>query len=317
MAKSVLISRGLSPEALPLIPKDISVDLNGHERALSRQDLMTRLRGKQGLICQITDTIDDEVLSTPGLEVVCNVAVGYNNIDVTSARRRGVMVTNTPDVLTETTADFTWALLMAAARRVVEADRYARSGEWKSWQWDLLWGLDVYGKTIGILGFGRIGRAVARRARGFGMRVLCHDAVRATPDVERELGATYVDKETLLRESDFVTLHVLLSPDTRRLIDERALRSMKKTAVLVNAARGPIVDEPALARALSEGWIAAAGLDVFDEEPKIHPGLLPLTNVVVAPHIASASFDTRLAMSTLAVKNCLAVLDGKPPITPV
>ena len=257
------------------------------------------------------------MLATPGLEVVSNVAVGYNNIDVAAAKRRKIVVTNTPDVLTETTADFTWALLMAAARRVVEADRYARSGDWRSWRWDLLWGLDVYGKTIGILGFGRIGRAVARRALGFGMRVLYHDSVRATAEIEGELKATYVDKETLLRDSDFVTLHVLLSPETRHLIDERALRSMKKTAVLVNAARGPIVDEPALVRALSERWIAAAGLDVFEEEPKIHAGLMPLTNAVLAPHIASASFDTRLAMSTLALKNCLAVLEGKPPLTPV
>jgi len=317
MPKTILISRGLSPEALALIPKDVVVDLNGHEHPLSRQDLLARLKGKQGLICQITDTIDDDVLATPGLEVVANVAVGYNNIDVAAANRRKVVVTNTPDVLTETTADFTWALLMAAARRVVEADRYARSGDWRNWQWDLLWGLDVYGKTIGVLGFGRIGRAVARRALGFGMRVLYHDSVRATAEIERELKATYVDKETLLRESDFVSLHVLLSQETRHLIDERALRSMKKTAVLVNAARGPIVDEPALVRALSERWIAAAGLDVFEEEPKIHAGLVPLTNAVLAPHIASASFDTRLAMSTLAVKNCLAVLEGKPPLTQV
>ena len=317
MPKSVLISRGLSPEALAFIPKDVVVDWNGHERSLSRQDLLARLQGKQGLICQITDAIDDDVLATPGLQVVSNIAVGYNNIDVAAARRRGVVVTNTPNVLTETTADFAWALLMPAARRVVEADRYVRSGEWKAWQWDLLWGLDVHGKTIGVLGFGRIGRAVARRALGFGMRVLYHDAVRATSEVERELKASYVDKETLLREADFVTLHVLLSADTRHLIDERELRSMKKTAVLVNAARGPIVNEPALVRALTEGWIAAAGLDVFDEEPTVHPGLLPLTNAVMAPHIASASFDTRLAMSTLAVKNCLAVLEGKPALTPV
>ena len=317
MPKNILISRGLSPEALTHIPKDVVVDFNGHEQALTRQELLARLRGKQGLICQITDAIDDEVLTTPGLQVVSNVAVGYNNIDVTAARRRGVVVTNTPDVLTETTADFAWALLMAAARKVLDADRYVRSGEWRSWRWDLLWGLDVHGKTIGILGFGRIGRAVARRARGFGMRVLYHDPVRATHDAERELEATYVDKPTLLRESDFVTLHVLLSAETRHLIDETSLRSMKKTAVLVNAARGPIVDEAALARALGEGWIAAAGLDVFEEEPTVHPGLLPLTNVVMAPHIASASFDTRLAMSTLAVKNCLAVLEGKPPLTPV
>ena len=317
MAKSVLISRGLSEEAVALFPNDITVDLNGHELPLSRQDLLARLKGKQGLICQITDTIDDEVLATPGLKVVSNVAVGYNNIDVEAAKRRGVTITNTPDVLTETTADFAWTLLMAASRRVIEADRYARSGEWKSWKWDLLWGMDVYGKTLGVLGFGRIGRAVARRALGFNMRVLYHDTVRCPPDVERSLNATFVDKETLLRESDFVSLHVLLSAETRHLVDERALRSMKKSAVLVNAARGPIVDEAALARALREKWIAAAGLDVFEEEPKIHPDLLPLENVVMAPHIASASLDTRVAMSTLAVKNCLAVLEGNPALTPV
>jgi len=317
MAKNILISRGLSDEALPLIPKDVTVDLNGHEHSLTRPELLARLRGKHGLICQITDTIDDEVLATPGLQVVCNVAVGYNNIDVAAAKRRGVVVTNTPDVLTETTADFAWALLMAAARRVVEADAYVRAGTWTRWQWDLLWGQDVHGKTLGVLGFGRIGRAVARRALGFDMRVLYHDVVRCAPEVERELRATYVDKETLLRDADFVTLHVLFSAETKHLVDERALRSMKKSAVLVNAARGPIVDEAALVRALTERWIAAAGLDVFEEEPKVHPGLLGLTNVVMAPHIASASLDTRIAMSTLAVKNCLAVLEGKPALTPV
>jgi glyoxylate reductase len=291
--------------------------LNGHEQPLASSDLLARARGKAGLICQITDTIDDAVLSLPGLKVVSNVAVGYNNIDVAAAKRRGVVVTNTPDVLTDTTADFAWALLMSAARRVVEADRYARSGQWKSWSWDLLWGLDIHGKTLGVLGFGRIGRAVARRALGFDMRVLYHDVSRAPAETERALKATYVDKDTLLRESDFVSLHVLLSADTRHLIDEAALRRMKKTAVLVNAARGPIVDEAALARALSEQWIAAAGLDVFEEEPVIHPGLLGLSNVVLAPHIASASYDTRVAMSKLAVQNCLAVLEGKPPLTPV
>jgi len=280
---------------------------------------MARLKGKEGLICQITDTIDDEVLAAaPDLKVVSNIAVGYNNIDVTAARRRNIVVTNTPDVLTETTADFAWALLMAAARRVVEADAYTRSGQWRRWQWDLLWGLDVYGKTLGVLGFGRIGRAVARRALGFNMRVLYHDTVRADTAVERELRATHVGKETLLAESDFVTLHTLLTPETRHLIDERALRLMKKSAILVNAARGPIVDEAALVRALTEKWIAGAGLDVFEEEPRVHPGLLALTqHVVLAPHLASASFDTRIAMATLAVKNCLAVLEGKPPLTPV
>jgi glyoxylate reductase len=318
MAKTVLISNVLPAEAVQLIPRDFSVDLNDSDQPLPKPELIRRLRGKDALICHIISTIDEEVLAAaPTLKVISNVAVGFNNIDVAAARRRGIVVTNTPDVLTETTADFAWALLMAAARRVVEADAFARSGQWTRWQWDLLWGHDVHGKTLGIIGFGRIGRAVARRALGFGMRVLYHDAVRADAAAERELRASYADRDTLLRESDFVSLHTLYIPETRHLIDERALHLMKKTAILVNAARGPIVDEAALVKALTEGWIAGAGLDVFEEEPKIHPGLLPLKNLVVAPHIASASGETRLAMATLAVRNCLAVLEGKPAITPV
>src|SRR5687767_8234931 len=318
MPKSILISNVLPQEALRLIPPEISAEFNDSDQPLPKAELIRRLKGKDGLICHIISSVDDQVFAeAPGLKVVANVAVGYNNIDAAAARRRGVVVTNTPDVLTETTADFAWALLMAAGRRVVEADRYARSGQWTTWKWDLLWGTDIHGKTLGVVGFGRIGRAVARRALGFGMRVLYHDSVRADAAAERELKATATDLDTLLRESDYVSLHTLLTAETRHLIGERALRLMKKTAILVNAARGPVVDEAALVRALSEGWIAGAGLDVFEEEPKIHPGLLPLKNVVLAPHIASASFDTRLAMATLAVRNCLAVLDGKPAITPV
>ena len=318
MPKSLLISNALPKEALDMIPKDLVIDYNETDTPLPREELIERLRGKDGLICHIISAIDEEVLAAaPTLKVVANVAVGFNNIDVAACRRRGVVVTNTPDVLTETTADFAWALLMAAARRVVEADHFARSGQWQRWQWGLLWGADVHGKTLGIVGFGRIGRAVARRAMGFDMRVLYHDAVRADAGVERELRATAVSLESLLSEADFVTLHANLTPETRHLMNERTLRLMKTSAILVNAARGPIVDEAALARALREGWIAGAGLDVFEEEPKIHPGLTPLSNAVLAPHIASASRDTRLAMATLAVRNCLAVLDGKPPLTPV
>jgi len=318
MAKSVFISSTLPKEAVGLIPRDFTLDYNNSEVPLSKAELVSRLKGKDGLICHIISTIDEEVLaSAPTLKVVANVAVGYNNIDVAAARRRGVIVTNTPDVLTETTADFAWTLLMATARRVVEADHYARSGRWTAWKWDLLWGADVHGTTLGIVGFGRIGRAVARRALGFNMRVLYHDAVRADAAVERELSATATDLETLLREADFVTLHTNLTPETRHLIGERTLRLMRKSAIVVNAARGPIVDEAALAQALREGWIAGAGLDVFEEEPRIHPDLLPLQNVVLAPHIASASRDTRIAMATLAVRNCVAVLEGKAPITPV
>jgi glyoxylate reductase len=318
MAKSILISNVLPAEALGIVPKDVAVDYHNSKVALSKADLIARLRGKDGLICHIISAIDDEVLAAaPTVKVVANVAVGYNNIDVAAARRRGVVVTNTPDVLTETTADFAWTLLMAAARRVVEADHFARSGQWQKWEWDLLWGADVYGKTLGVVGFGRIGRAVARRALGFNMRVLYQDAIRAEAAVERELRATRTELEPLLAESDFVSLHTPLLAETRHLMNERTLKLMKKSAVLVNAARGPVVDEAALVRALKEGWIAGAGLDVFEEEPKIHPGLPPLKNVVLSPHIASASFDTRVAMASLAIRNCLAVVDGKPPITPV
>jgi len=308
----------LLEEPIALACRRAEVDLHVGEEPLSKAELMTRLKNKDGLVCQITDLIDDEVLgAAPGLRVVANVAVGYNNIDVPAARRRGIVVTNTPDVLTDTTADFTWALLMATARRVVEADRYVRAGKWRKWEFMRLLGGDVHGKTLGVIGFGRIGRAVARRALGFGMRVVYHDTVRVDAAVERELRAAFTDKATLLRESDFVTLHCLLTPETRHLIDAAALRSMKKTAYLINAARGPIVDEAALVQALTEGWIAGAGLDVHEHEPEVHPGLLALDNAVLAPHIASASEATRLKMASLAVNNCLAVLEGKPPLTPV
>jgi glyoxylate reductase len=279
---------------------------------------MSRLADKEGLICHITDLIDDELLAAaPKLRVVANVAVGYNNIDLAAANRRGITVTNTPDVLTETTADFAWALLMATARRVVEADSYVRAGRWQTWDFSLLLGADVFGKTLGVIGFGRIGRAMARRAVGFKMKVLYHDVMKADPTIERELNATLVDRDTLLREADFVTVHTLLDAGSRHLIDAAALRSMKRSAFLINAARGPIVDEAALVQALTEGWIAGAGLDVFEQEPQVHPGLLPLANVVLAPHIASASQETRMAMAMLAVRNCLAVLAGQPALTPV
>ena len=317
MPKSILISNVLPPESRQLVPADVDVDYNDSQEPMPRAEFLRRLQGKDGLICHIISAVDDEVLATPGLKVVSNVAVGYNNVDVAAAKRRGVVITNTPDVLTETTADFAFTLLMAAARRVVEADRYVRAGQWNTWKWDLLWGADIHGKTLGVVGFGRIGRAVARRGRGFGMRVLYHDTVRADAGTERDLNAGAVDLDTLLRQSDFVTLHTLLSPDTRHLINERTLRLMKKTAILVNAARGPVVDEAALVKALAQGWIAGAGLDVFEEEPKVHPGLLRLDNVTLAPHIGSASGETRIAMGKLAVRNCLAVLEGKPPLTPV
>jgi glyoxylate reductase len=314
----ILISRALPEEAISIARRAVDVDLHAGDRPLAKPDLIARLRGRQGLVCQITDTVDEDVLqASPDLRVVANVAVGFNNIDVEAATGRKVVVTNTPDVLTETTADFAWTLLMATARRLAEADAYVRDGRFTQWEFMLLLGGDIHGKTLGVVGFGRIGQAVARRARGFNMRVLYQDAVPADPAMAAALGATRVDLPTLLRESDFVTLHTPLLPETRHLIDATALGAMKKTAYLINAARGPVVDEAALVQALRAGRIAGAGLDVFEDEPRVHPGLLDLPNVVLAPHIASASHDTRLRMATLAVENCIAVLEGRRPPTPV
>jgi glyoxylate reductase len=308
----------LPEEALDRARSRADVDLHQGDKPLGPNDLAARLRGRQGLVCLITDTIDTRLLDAcPDLKVVSNVAVGFNNIDVAAATQRGVVVTNTPDVLTETTADFAWTLLMATARRVVEADRYVREGKFTQWEYMLLLGGDIHGKTLGIIGFGRIGRAMARRALGFNMRVLYQDAVAASPETERELRATRTDTATLLRESDFVSLHTPLLPETQHLINAQSLRTMKKTAYLVNASRGPVVDEAALAQALKEGHIAGAGIDVFEREPEVHPALIGLPNVVLAPHIASASSDTRVKMANLAVDNCLAVLEGKAPPTPV
>ncbi len=315
---SILISRLLPEEALAQARSRAAVDVHEADKPLERSELLARLRGRQGLVCLITDTIDVPLLDAcPGLKVVSNVAVGFNNIDVAAATQRGVVVTNTPDVLTETTADFAWTLLMATARRLVEADRYVREGRFTQWEFMLLLGGDIHGKTLGIVGFGRIGRAMARRALGFNMRVLYQDAVAADAATEKELRATRVDTATLLRESDFVTLHTPLLPETQHLINAQSLRTMKKTAYLVNASRGPVVDEAALAQALKEGRIAGAGIDVFEREPEVHPALIGLPNVVLAPHIASASSDTRVKMARLAVDNCLAVLEGRTPPTPV
>ena len=315
---AILISRTLPEEAIRLARSRADVDVHTGDAPLPKRELIARLRARRGLVCLITDAVDDEVLAAcPDLRAVANVAVGFNNIDVAAATRRGVVVTNTPDVLTDTTADFAWALLMAAARRVVEGDQYVRQGRFKQWEYMVMIGGDIHGKTLGVVGFGRIGRAVARRGLGFGMRVLYQDAMPAGPEVERELRATRVDLPTLLRESDFVTLHTPLLPETRHLIGAEALAAMKPTAYLINAARGPVVDEAALVEALRERQIAGAGLDVFEEEPKVHPGLLGLPNVVLAPHVASASYETRLKMANLAIDNCLTFLEGGTPPTPV
>lgn len=310
----IFVSRMIPQPALDLLDRHAAVEVNAGDKPLSKTELISHLQGTEGLVCLLTDVIDDEVLaSAPSLRVVSNVAVGFDNIDVQSATRRRIAVTNTPGVLDETTADFTWALLMAAARRVAEADRYARAGRYQGWGIMLLLGHDIYGKTLGICGMGRIGKAVARRALGFGMKMLYTDLQRIEAALEKELQVEFSDKEGLLRESDFVTLHLPLLPETVHYISRRELSLMKKTSHLINASRGPIVDEEALVEALRTEQIAGAALDVFEHEPKIHPGLLHLDNVVLAPHIASASIETRTLMATMAAENMISALEGRIP----
>ncbi len=316
MKPLVLVTKRIYPEAIDFLKQHCEIDYENNDKGLSAAELAERVKGKQGIVSQLVDKFSAEVIgSLEGVKIIANVAVGFDNIDVPAATRAGILVTNTPDVLTDTTADFAFALLMAAARRVAEAHHFIHAGEWIRWGIDLLVGHDVHHKTLGIFGMGRIGRAMARRGMGFSMRILYHDAARAPEGVERELQLTYVSKEELLRESDFVSLHVPLLDSTRKLIGEPELRLMKKTSILVNTARGPVVDEAAVAQALSERWIAGAGLDVFENEPHVHPQLLKLDNVVLAPHIASASVDTRREMSMLAVHNAVAALEGRRPET--
>jgi glyoxylate reductase len=285
-----------------------------------REKLLASVEGCDGVLTLLTDRVDAEFLDRagPGLKVVSNYAVGFDNVDVPECTRRGIPVGNTPGVLTETTADLAFALLMAAARRIPEGDRYVRMGRWKTWGPLLLLGLDVHGSTIGIVGFGRIGQAVARRAMGFGMTVLYHDVHRVDPAVEREFGATFLPLEELLPRADFVSLHVNLTPQTKGLIDAEKLGWMKPTAVLVNTSRGPVVDGAALATALRDGQIFAAGLDVTDPEPiPTDDPLLSLDNCLVVPHIASASRATRSKMAEMAAANLLAGLRGERLPTPV
>ena len=313
MKPKVLITRMLPQPALDIVFTHCDVDLNRRDVRYTKQQLLRRLKRKAGMICLLTDAIDAAVLrSNPHLKVVSNVAVGIDNIDLRAATQHGIMVTNTPGVLTETTAEFAWALLMAAARRVVEGDRFVRAGKWKEWMLMGFLGRDLFGKTLGICGLGRIGSAVARRARGFNMRIAYTQRHRNEAK-ERELDATYVDKTTLLKESDFVVLVLPLTPETRHYIGPKELKGMKATAILVNVARGPIVDEKALVHALKTKTIAGAGLDVFEREPKVQRGLLRLPNVVLAPHIASASMETRTRMACMAAENCVAALTGQRP----
>jgi glyoxylate reductase len=312
----VYITRKLPEQALLLLRrKNVDFSFNPKDLPPSESQLMREVLGVDGLVCLLTEQVTSKVIEAgKGLRVISNIAVGYDNIDLKTATEKGIYVTNTPSVLTETTADLAWALLMAVARRIPEADRYLKSGKWKI-QWNLMFmtGNDVNGKTLGIIGLGRIGQAVAHRAKGFNMKILYNDEQRS-PELESELGVKYADLETVFRESDFVTVHVPLTEKTRNLVGEKQLSVMKKTAILVNTSRGPVVDEKALYNALKVGKLAGAGLDVFQKEPiEMSNPLLKLNNVVLLPHIGSASTETRTKMAVVAIENATAALEGKTP----
>lgn len=308
------VTRRVPGEALDIVRSVCDMRIWDSDDPVPRDTLLEQVRDVDGVFCLLTERIDAELLErAPRLRIVANMAVGYDNVDLPAATARGVMVTNTPGVLTETTADLAFALILATARRLVEANRFLMAGQWTTWAPMLLTGQDVYGSTLGLVGLGRIGQAVARRARGFDMRVVYSDVAR-NPQAEESLGVRWLALDELLREADIVSIHTPLTPETHHLIGERELRLMKPTAILVNTARGPVVDEVALERALREGWVYAAGLDVFEREPVApdHP-LLQLPNVVALPHIGSASVATRTRMATLAAENLAAALQGKRP----
>jgi glyoxylate reductase len=310
---SVLLTKRIPSSALARLEEACEVDVHSGEGDLTPAELGQRVQGKQGLITVLTTAVDRALLdAATDLKVVSNIAVGYNNIDVAAARERGIVVTNTPDVLTESSADFTWALILGITRRLSEGERLVRRGGWKGWALDFMLGMELGGKQLGIVGMGRIGRAVAARASVFGMRVVY---TSRTPQQVPNAAPMALDR--LLATSDVVSLHCPLTADTRHLIDQPALARMKRSAYLINTSRGPVVDESALAWALKNRMISGAALDVYEKEPEVHPDLLTLENVLLAPHLASATTETRTGMADLAVRNCIAVLSGEPPLTPV
>ncbi|HQQ69656.1 MAG TPA: D-glycerate dehydrogenase [Alicycliphilus sp.] len=315
----ILVTRHVFPEITDYLAQHFELESNPQDVLWSQAELARRLADKDGVFTTGSHRIDAAVLAAcPRLKIAANMAVGYNNFDVPAMTAAGVQATNTPDVLTETTADFGFALLMATARRITEAEHYLRAGLWNSWRYDMFAGAEVHGSTLGILGMGRIGQGIARRgAHGFGMQVIYHNRSRLTPALEAECQARYVGKDELLQRADHLVLVLPYSAESHHAIGAAELARMKPTATLVNIARGGIVDDAALVVALKEGRIAAAGLDVFEGEPAVHPGLLERPNVVLTPHIASATVPTRLAMARLAADNLVAFFDGRGPLTPV
>jgi glyoxylate reductase len=314
MKPPILVTRRLPSSVLARLEAVCEIDLHTGGEAIPREELLSRVAGKHALVSLLTDAVDSAVLEAagPNLRIVANVAVGYNNIDVPACRARGVVATNTPDVLTNACADFTWALILAVTRRLGEGERVVRRGEWKGWSLDYMLGMELRGKQLGVIGMGRIGRAVAEKAPTFGMSI----AYAEQYDVDIP-GAVRMPVDRLLSTSDVITLHVPMTPETQHLIDQKSLTRMKRTAYLINTSRGPVVDEAALAWALRERLLAGAALDVYEHEPAVHPDLLGLENVMLIPHLASATTETRTAMADLAASNVLAVLNGQPPLTPI
>jgi glyoxylate reductase len=314
MTRKIIVTGRLPEEVLSVLAERFQVESQNEDRPMERRRLLDTIGDREGLLCMITDSVDEELLShAPRLKMIANMGVGYNNIDVRAATTRGIPVSNTPGVLTEATADLAFTLLLAIARRVVEGDRRVRAGQFTFWAPFLFLGQEVSGKTLGILGMGRIGKAVARRARGFDMPVIYHNRSRLEPDEEDRLGARYEPLEALLRKSDFVSLHVPLTAETRHLIGRRELALMKPSAYLINTSRGPAVDEQALLAALQAGQIAGAALDVYEHEPALTPGLTLLDNVILLPHVGSATLETRTRMASMAAQNLIAGLDGQKP----
>jgi glyoxylate/hydroxypyruvate/2-ketogluconate reductase len=315
MKPSILIARAVFPEVIDELSNDFDVEANQFDVIYTPDQLAEKLQGKAGVLTTVMDKIDDGVMARcPDLKVISNIAVGYNNVDVAAATKRGIMVTNTPEVLNEATADLTWAIMMAAARRVAEGDAYVRRGDWKvAFAMQNFLGADLHGATLGIIGMGRIGQAIVRRAQGFSMRVLYNNRTRLDASVEQKLGVQYADRDRVLAEADFLVVMVPYSPATHHFIKAEDIAKMKPTAILVNTARGGVVDDSALIAALKEKRIAGAAVDVFEGEPKLNPDYLALTNVVLTPHIGSATKSTRLAMLRLAARNLTAALKGEAP----
>ncbi len=318
MKPKVLITHNLLPEAMAFLNKHLDCCVGATNRNIEQEELLALIKDKDGILSLLVDKIDKEVIdAAPSLKIIANCAVGYNNIDTAYAKKKGIFVTNTPDVLTETTADLTWALILAVARKIPQAEQYTRNQLFKGWELDLFLGKEIFGKRLGIIGMGRIGKAVAERARAFQMLTVYHDPIRLTRFEESRFIASPLPLDDVLATSDIVTLHTTLTPETYHLITEDRLRSMKKGAILINVSRGQIIDEKALVKALADKWIWGAGLDVYEKEPEIRKKLFSFDNVVLLPHIGSATYETRLKMAMMAADNLVKGLSGKKPPNPV